>query len=284
MLRTLDLCETLEKTKLLDGKAYVKLLEVNPGLYRQDLTPESIILRSARVSTRNPITKGADADEKLIRFLWRNQHSSPFEQMSFTFEIHIPIFIRTHLFRHRTAKVNEESQRYTEVIPEFFDPLLFELRGNLGANKQKSTPIEISDEIRGALEKCNAEIEQIHRSYLNLLELGVAREIARSYLPVGTYTTFIYQMDLRNLLHFFKLRCGDGAQKECSEIAYAMLDLIRPICPITISEWEKEKNSVVLSEDEQNFVLKGIPFPSKSQEMEFSRKKEQYRELFEKLL
>lgn len=279
-LSTLALCPTTEKRDLLDGKAYVKLLLASPGLYPEGLTPEYIIVRSARISTNGPLTKGIKLDGQLIRFLWRHQHTSPFEQMSFTFELHIPIFVRTHFLRHRTAKLNEESQRYTKVQDEVFNPLQFEIRGNNKANKQSSSLIQITPELEEKFNEANRLTQLTFELYEQLLEAGVSREIARSYLPLGTYTTIIYQMDLRNLLHLFTVRCDPGAQKECQEIAQAMLDLIRPICPVTIAAWEESKRNLVLTNEEMAYLTSGTAFVSKTQEAEFQTKLERYPEFF----
>lgn len=280
--KSIELCPVTLIAGLLDGKAFVELLEVNPGNYPDGLSPEFSIVRSARISTRNPVSKGKQADDGLTRYLWRHKHTSPFEQVSFTFKVHLPIFIANHLIRHRTAKVNGESQRYADVISEFFNALLFEIRSNSVSNKQSSEVVPLTEEMNELLSKANTLVEEQYQIYLQLLKCGLAREIARSYLPLGTYTTLIYQIDLRNLLHFLTLRTGKDAQRECQVIANAMLQLIEPICPVTIDAWRKESQSLVLSPQELAYLVNKEPFENKTQEREFLEKKQEHPEFFER--
>lgn len=254
MVRSLDLLPKTLISGLLDGKAKVELLDCSPGLYPETSTPEFAILRAARISTGNPVLKSPSADAGLIRYLYENHHSSPFEQISLTYKLRIPIFVARQIFRHRTAKVNEESQRYGEIGSEFFNPLEYQIRGNLARNRQVSVEIELTEELKAILTEQEALCIRQFELYHQALKAGLAREIARVYNPVGTYTTIIFQMDLRNLLHFFDLRIHDDAQRECRDIAEAMLELIEPLFPVTISTWKQMKQQVSLTKKELDYL------------------------------
>ena len=189
------------------------------------------IVAAARTSTGAEKTKGDEKDRKLLEYLWKNHHHSPFEQLSFTFHVKTPIFVARQMMRHRTGKFNEASARYKEMPLDFWMPETFRAQ-NLTGNKQGSDG-EIEN---GAWAKRQVEAiyTKVGEVYENLLRMGVAKEIARTVLPVGLYTEMVVTFDLRNLLHFIKLRKDPHAQPEIQEVAFKMLELIRPIVPWTI--------------------------------------------------
>jgi len=204
------------------------------------------IVRSARVSYSADWRSGNDekSDEKLLRFLWRNKHTSPFESVEFQFEIKCPIFVTRQWHRHRTQSYNEVSARYTELPEEYYVPKP-ELIGKQAVKDKQAR--DISDGISSAFTQdelgwCSEQVELINdhcetsfKVYKALLNRGVPRELARSVLPMATYTRFFAKSNLRNWLHFLELRLDPHAQYEIRVYAEAIKTLIRPIIPVT---WE----------------------------------------------
>lgn len=187
------------------------------------------IVRSARVSY-DAEPRGDDKDRKLIRYLWRNAHTSPFEAVSFTFEVQAPIFVLRQWHRHRTWKYNEVSARYTELPELYYSPSIGQITTQSKSNKQMRTE-EIHPEakdIRIWIDACN---EAAFVGYRGLLEKGCPRELARSVLPLGTYSRMIAKVDLHNLLRFIRLRSHEHAQYEIRVYSDAMLALIEPHVP-----------------------------------------------------
>lgn len=200
------------------------------------------IVRNARVSHDAAWREGFDegSDRRLLDYLIRNQHTSPLEAVEFQFEIKCPIFVARQWHRHRTWSYNEVSARYSKLPEEFYLPKAEHIQGQAKGNKQQRSgaPIGAAPSVRITME------EHFHRAYLvyeNLIHAGVARELARSVLPLAQYTHFFAKVDLKNLLHFISLRQSDHAQYEIRVYADAMLSLIRPFVPVTIELWEREQ-------------------------------------------
>ncbi|MFN9959520.1 MAG: FAD-dependent thymidylate synthase, partial [bacterium] len=166
----------------------------------------------------------------------RHRHSTPFEMVEFKFHIAMPIFIARQWIRHRTANVNEYSARYSIVPDRFYRPSPEMVRKQSTSNRQGGDqPIDAgtAEEFLLLLEKAEAHYQE----YLQLTEKGVARELARTALPVSVYTEWYWKCDLHNLLRFISLRLDPHAQYEIRVYAQAMLDLIEPIVPLTVEAW-----------------------------------------------
>lgn len=215
-----------------------------PGFVRlvDHMGNDESIVRSARVSYDNDGKSGIDlsADEKLIGYLWRNKHTSPFESVNFTFEVKAPIFVLRQWHRHRTWKYNEISARYTELDEGFYVPEIDHITTQSTSNKQMRTGMvhpqakEIANKIEEVCNYCNIQ-------YKELLNSGCAREIARSVLPVSTYSRMFATVDLHNLFHFLNLRLHEHAQYEIQVYAKAMLILIEPIVPMAVRAFTHER-------------------------------------------
>lgn len=209
------------------------------------------IVTSARIST-NQGTKDPKADAQLIDYLMRNAHTSPFEQVLFTFHLKMPIFVARQWIRHRTARLNEISGRYVEFDAEFFLPE--ELRIQSESNHQASEIGEIASE-QDLLSHMELEQGRAKRGYEKYLDDGVARELARINLPLSTYTEFYWNIDLHNLFHFLRLRTHHHAQKEIRDYAEAIAEMIKSIVPMAFESWERhERYGVKLSKEEAAFV------------------------------
>ncbi|WP_457637210.1 FAD-dependent thymidylate synthase [Oceanithermus sp.] len=234
--------------KVLD-KGFVRLVDV--------MGDDRRIVQAARVSYGEG-TKTVREDAALIDYLMRNRHTSPFEMVEFTFHVKAPIFVARQWFRHRTASVNEISARYSVLKDDYYEPAPEELRAQSEVNKQAGEgPLPRAEADRAAALLAAAEREAYAR-YRELLELGVAREQARSVLPVGIYTEFYWKQDLHNLLHFLKLRLDHHAQAEIRAYARAVAGFVQRQVPIAWSAFEEHVlNAVSLSRRERE-ALRGL--------------------------
>jgi thymidylate synthase (FAD) len=173
-------------------------------------------------------------DEKLIKYLAKHQHWTPFAHPQITLRIKAPIFVRTQLFKHKVGFVeNEVSRRYVVDEPEFYTPIW--RNAPTDGAKQGSSGFVIEPSVlmmngfREAAEKC-VEV------YNGLLASGVAPEQARSILPQSTYTEWWWTGSLAAFARVFKQRTDAHAQWEVQRYADAMGELIRPLYPVS---WEQ---------------------------------------------
>lgn len=202
------------------------------------------VARAARVSYDAAWRAGEDqgSDAKLINYLWKNHHTTPFEAVSFTFEIKAPIFVFRQWHRHRTWSYNELSARYRELPEEFYIPKPEQIGIQSKDNKQGRSSADACDDFVSLRaresEALQIACQQSFNVYRELLEKGWPRELARSVLPVATYSHMFASVDLLNLLKFLTLRCDGHAQYEIRVYADAMRELIRPIVPVCIAAWE----------------------------------------------
>lgn len=201
------------------------------------------ITRAARVSYDAAWRAGEDkgSDDRLIRYLWKNKHTSPFEAVTFTFEVKAPIFVFRQWHRHRTWAFNELSARYRELPEEFYvpDPAVIGVQST--DNKQAR---DIAEDDGDAVANRTADAGMIKLActesfqfYRALIGRGVPRELARSVLPVATYSHMFATVNLRNLLHFLDLRIHPHAQHEIRVYAEAMRDLAESVVPVAMSAW-----------------------------------------------
>jgi thymidylate synthase (FAD) len=189
---------------------------------------------AARVSFYND-SFGSEAlserDAKLINFLAREHHTSPFEHSTLSVSIYCPLFVRSQIMRHRTFSYNEVSRRYTSENLEFFE---FDgLRGQASKNLQCSTETEVdsSEALKSLIAQHHTQSLELYNS---LLDQGVAREQARAVLPQSLMTSFIMTGNVLNWAKFLKLRLDPHAQPECREIAQACRDILKTHFPHTV--------------------------------------------------
>lgn len=202
------------------------------------------VVRAARVSYDAAWRAGEDqgSDGRLINYLWKNAHTSPFEAVTFTFEVKAPIFVFRQWHRHRTWSYNELSARYRELPEEFYLPDVESIGQQAKKNKQARESVELTIVERRfretELELARTVCREAFRCYHHLIEKGWPRELARSVLPVNTYSHMFATVDLLNLLKFLTLRCHEHAQHEIRVYADAMRELARSVAPVTIEAWE----------------------------------------------
>jgi thymidylate synthase (FAD) len=224
-----------QEIPLLDH-GYIKLVDY--------MGTDKTVVNAARVSYGNKLTVGQsvfdqEKDGRLINFLMREGHTSPFEQCIMTFEVKTPIFVAREWVRHRTARLNEISGRYTKLPSEFYTPSLERIQRQSERNKQSSEG-ELPDTTRnGFIFDHNAAVGDLYNTYEERLEAGIAREVARIDLPLCIYTKFVWQMDLHNLLHFLKLRLAEGAQWEIRQYAEAIATVVCLSFPSVWSAFEE---------------------------------------------
>jgi thymidylate synthase (FAD) len=244
-----------EAEKILDKEfpvlnhGFVRLVDYMGG--------DSRIVQSARVSYGDG-TKTVREDAGLIDYLLRHQHTSPFEQVVLTFHVKMPIFVARQWIRHRTARVNEISGRYSIMRDEFYLPADVDVAKQSTDNKQgRSTePVthQYAAEVQEKLEKGQ---EQAYADYSALVETGLARELARVNLPLSLYTEMYWQIDLHNLFHFLKLRLDGHAQKEIRDYADVILEITRAVAPLATSSFENYmRNGVNFSGEEMEELRK----------------------------
>jgi len=203
------------------------------------------IVRNARVSYDAEWRTGTDEgkDAKLLDYLIRNQHTSPFESVQFTFDVKAPIFVVRQWHRHRTWSYNEVSARYTELPGEFYVPDLDKITTQSTSNKQMRTKIQ-HPEARNLQLELRAACANAVQAYKELLEEGMPRELARGVLPLNIYTHMFATVDLLNLMKFLKLRLHEHAQYEIRVYAQAMLELIEPLVPVSIDAFKRHVRKV----------------------------------------
>ena len=197
------------------------------------------IVQAARVSYGEG-TKSLREDRALIDYLLRHAHTSPFEQVVLTFHLKMPIFVARQWLRHRTARLNELSGRYSVMRDEFYQPAPDEVRLQSPTNRQGSSPEPASDDLRArAVETLAAGQRRAYAEYEGLLADGVARELARVNLPLSLYTEMYWQIDLHNLFHFLRLRTDWHAQLEIRAYGDAIARCARAVAPLAYEAFEE---------------------------------------------
>ena len=248
--------------KVLDH-GFVRLVDHMP---RENL--DNSIVQAARVSYGDG-TKTSRGDTGLLRYLLRHWHTTPFEMVEFKFHIKMPIYIARQHLRHRTASVNEMSARYSIVDEEYYEPEV--LRGQSAVNHQGSEGVvELDDELNQAL---SGQYKHAFKLYEQLLEKGVCREQARGVLPQSTYTSFVWKMDLHNLMHFLQLRMDHHAQKEIRDYATAIYELVQPLVPHSMEAFmDFRVNAMQLTGPEIEAIAGGKEIESPGERREFQEK------------
>jgi thymidylate synthase (FAD) len=196
--------------------------------------------RCARTSYRNRVERTEEEDAKLTRYLVTHRHTTPLEFCQLRFYAKMPIFVARQFVRHRTASINEISLRYVRAVKEFYVPAPERMQRQSTSNKQGSADETIADpEVGRNIIRCAGDFA--FDAYQRLLDHGLAAELARTVLPLGTYTEWYWQTDLHNFLHMVGLRTDPHAQYEIQVYARAMLELAREHFPTAIAAWEARR-------------------------------------------
>jgi thymidylate synthase (FAD) len=200
---------------------------------------DSAVVQAARVSygrgTRTP-----SGDAALISYLMRHRHSTPFEMCEIKYHVKLPTFVARQWIRHRMASVNEYSARYSVLDREFYIPTAEQLAAQSSSNRQGRGEVLPPDEAQRVLDLLKRDANQCFDTYDHLLnEEGdpnrtpLARELARTGLPLSTYTQWYWKVDLHNLMNFLSLRADSHAQYEIRVYAEAMMEILKTWVPKT---------------------------------------------------
>ena len=203
--------------------------------YVDHMGTDLTVVNAARVSFGTAKTKLDDKDIKLINYLAKHKHMSPFEHCQLSVLVECPLYIRSQIHRHRTFSYNEISRRYTDKDLEFFIPKT--IRKQSKDNRQASEGKLASQD--NAKNIMNGAWSKAKAYYDLLIGMGVPREQARGVLPTGTMTHFYMTGNLRNWAHFIGLRDHEGAQGEVQEVAIAVKAIIKDKFPVAYEALEK---------------------------------------------
>jgi thymidylate synthase (FAD) len=256
-------------TDVKDDPNFKKILDHGfVGLVEHSGSDEKIC-KAARVSY-GAGTKTVRENRGLIRYLMSHQHMSPFEMPDITFHLKIPIFVMRQLVRHRTASLNEYSARYSELSDEFYLPDIENIKPQSKTNNQGRSGELSEDDAYMAHKLMGTAFEYSYATYQALLgkdgdidagwsdefpEEGIARELARTVMPVSGYTEVFFKQDLRCLLHMIALRADSHAQHEIQVMANAMYELIKPLYPATCEAYEDYvRDGMKLSSMDKNLM------------------------------
>lgn len=205
------------------------------GFVRLDdaMASDLSVVNSARVSFAKRKEVMEESDAGLIRFLMRERHGTPFEHNAFRFHVRCPLFVAREWFRHRIGSFNEESARYHELEGDFYVPAAADVRSQVG--KPGAYTFEPVDAATAEAFRIDLGefYERTYRLYQEFLERGIAKELARSVLPMGTFTQFYWTVNARSLMNFVSLRNAPTAQYEIRRYAEAVEPFLAELMPVT---------------------------------------------------
>ena len=205
------------------------------GFVRLDsaMADDLSVVNAARVSFGTRKEAMDERDDGLIGFLMRERHGTPFEHNAYRFHVRCPIFVMREWIRHRVGSFNELSGRYAKIDDSFYIPSVEDVRtqvGKPGSYTFETVAPDVADRTRSAMEE---SYSASYAAYEAMLADGVAREVARSVLPVGIMTEFFWTLNARSLMNFLSLRNQEHAQREIRRYAEAVESLFETRMPIT---------------------------------------------------
>jgi thymidylate synthase (FAD) len=214
---------------------------------------DSSVVRAARVSTVGKESVNAESDAGLINYLIKNKHGSPFEHNSFTFLVEAPIFVYREWHRHRAGwSYNEESGRYKQLEPKFYVPAEDRNLQQIGKAGHYQFLPGTCEQRELVLDSLEWVAREAYNQYLEMLDRGVAKEVARMCLPVNIYSSMYATCNARSLMHFLSLRTYDETatnpshpQREIEIAARNMESLFSEAMPLTYGAWQSNgRNSI----------------------------------------
>ena len=224
---------------------HIEVMPGTGGFVRLDsyMADDASVVNAARVSFAQQSSEIHDdlsgKDKGLVRFLMRERHGTPFEHNAFRFHVKCPIFVAREWFRHRIGSFNEFSARYSEVPNEFHVPRKSDIRIQVGKPGSYSfEPIDSSDPRNSlAISAIQINNNASYKLYADMLEQGIAKEVARMVLPVSMFTQFYWTLNARSLMNFLSLRTDENAQLEIREYAKAVEECFKQTMPVTYDSW-----------------------------------------------
>lgn len=221
--------------------ASIEYLVLNIGFVRLDdcMADDLSVVNSARVSFGMRHEDIEEGDDKLIGFLLKNRHGTPFEHNSFRFHVKAPIFVFREWQRHRMGSFNELSARYKKLEGEWYIPEVKNVRvrvGKPGHYTYEPAPLEVA---QGFVAKLQDETDRAFYNYELALEDGIAPELARCHLPVSMYSQMYWTVNARSLMNFLSLRNAPTAQFEIREYAKVVEGIFATAMPLTHAAFDE---------------------------------------------
>ena len=219
---------------MFDSEMHVELID--------SMGSDNSVCQAARVSTGNDVA-GYKESKGLLNYLWREGHTSPFEHVTATFRVEVPIFIARQIMRHRTFSYNEISGRYSKLSPHFWLPSYERPLKNKGSGAYPE--LVFHDEHDHNYDIVTYYINKITveslEAYEDMINADVATEVARAVLPLNTYTSFYMTGNLKNFLDFIDKRIVQNAQEEVRDVAQYMAQALDNIVPVTMEVWKENR-------------------------------------------
>ena len=221
---------TISLDPLGDGKSSLRLLD--------SMGNSLSVVNDARQSFAGESAEWTERDGKLLGYLAKHHHTSPFRGVVFKWSVKAPLFIARQWWKHTVASTfvddqlgwNEKSFRYCAADEaEFYIPIEF-LQQSEDNRQASAGPLSGTSQALALAQYAQA-VEACKQAYAGLLLIGVSKEQARAILPSALYTSFVWTCSLQALFHFISLRIGHGAQGEIVAYAKALLELGRPVAP-----------------------------------------------------
>lgn len=230
-------------------------------------TGDARVVEAARISTnhlafdvlgelgeeKDHEVRTVEQDMKLLRYMFKNGHTTPFEQVRFTFVAKLPIMVARQWVRHRTGSFNEQSARYGELTKDFYVPEVWRMQAQSTANKQGSAEA-LSGAVAGGLQaEFHDHNMNSYNLYQSMLEDGLTRELARMVLPTNIYTKWYWTTDLHNLFHYCSKRCARDAQYEIRAYAMPMLYMASHVAPFAVQLFLEQYAHTWIGEEVKQF-------------------------------
>lgn len=208
-------------------------LQCESGVVRlvASMADDLAVVNGARASFGKFEFEMTEGNRQLIGFLMRERHGSPFEHSVFRFHIECPLFVAREWQRHRIGSFSELSGRYTKMEPDFYTPSYIRTQvGKPGAYSFEAVEKNLAHFCKGQMD---AAYEMAYATYQTLLSRGIAKEVARMVLPLGTLTQFFWTVNARSLMNFISLRNDGNAQYEIKILAEAVESFFSQLMPTT---------------------------------------------------
>ena len=184
------------------------------------------VVNSARVSFNKEVKEMTGQDERLINYLAKHRHDTPFRHNFIQLRCRVPLFLARQLMKHQAGLTwNEESRRYVDSIPEFYHPEEWRARPEGGIKQGSGGVHPESDYIKKWWKE---SLQDTLLAYEKMITGGVAPEMARMILPQSMMVNFIWSGNLLAFYHVYSLRSGEGAQQEAKEFAELLKQAIEP--------------------------------------------------------
>lgn len=198
------------------------------------------VVHAARVSIVGARAETEEGEQKgLLSFLMRNRHASPFEHITATFLLEVPIFVTREVHRHRTFSYNEVSGRYSVLQPKFYAPDFDRPLHQVGKPGSYTFEQGTDEEVLMVWTELRHAYQTAWSGYKYMLDKGIAKEVARDLLPVGVYTSFYMTGNLRNWLNFLSLRTAPDALYEIRDVAGQIETQLHKLSPTVMNLWDE---------------------------------------------